>query len=348
MFDIYRLIRKNTRDLTPYSSARDEYSGEDAVFLDANENPFDTGANRYPDPLQWKLKVRIGQIKNVHYENIFLGNGSDEPIDLLMRAFCNPGRDNIVVMKPSYGMYRVSADINDVECREVMLTREFQLDLDSMLGRVDKQTKLIFLCSPNNPTSNSLIREDILYLIESFEGLVILDEAYIDFSTGQSLLPELVNYPNLVVLQTLSKAWGMAGIRLGMAFASREIVQILTKIKYPYNINKLTQQFALDRLNRENEKNQAVENILRQRERLNRELKNFKMVKDILISDANFLMVRFEKPLELFRYLIARKIILRDRSRVPLCEGCLRITVGTEQENSMLMTALKEYEDQGN
>lgn len=345
MFNINKLLRKNIQDLTPYSSARDEYSGEDAIFMDANENPFDTGMNRYPDPLQLKLKVRIAQIKNTHYENIFLGNGSDEPIDLLMRAFCEPGIDNIVSIKPSYGMYKVSAETNNVELREVLLSSDLQLDKSGLMASVDENTKLIFLCSPNNPSSNSLYRDDILFILQEFEGLVVLDEAYIDFSNQESLLPELINYPNLVVLQTLSKAWGMAGIRLGMAFASREIVQVLNKIKYPYNINRLTQQFAFDRLSKEEEKNESVYEILKQRERLLIGLNEMKSVQEILPSDANFLMVRFEEPGLVFKYLLGKKIIIRDRSKVPLCEGCLRITVGLEEENTQLLKALKEFEN---
>lgn len=345
MATIENLLRKNIAGLVPYSSARDEYSGEEAIFLDANENPFFTGANRYPDPLQEHLKVRLGQLRHVHYENIFAGNGSDEAIDLLIRAFCEPGEDNIVSFKPTYGMYRVCADINNVEYRDVLLTSQYQLDKDALFDKIDEHTKLIFLCSPNNPTSNSLIREDIIYLLDHFEGLLVLDEAYIDFSAQPSFLSKLSSYPNLVILQTLSKAWGMAGIRLGMAFASRDIIRILSKIKYPYNINKLTQTFALERLNDEKEKNDWVRTIIAERDRLMPELMALDEVEDILPSDANFLMVKFRQPKAIFKYLLQKKIIVRDRSTVPLCEGCLRITVGTEAENRELVKALKLYRD---
>jgi histidinol-phosphate aminotransferase len=343
MANIEQLVRKN---IVPYSSARDEYSGEDAIFLDANENPYPTGANRYPDPMTLKLKVRIGQVKNIHYENIFLGNGSDEAIDLLIRAFCEPGKDNIVSFKPTYGMYKVCADISHVEYREALLTRDFQMDKTIMSELTGRNTKLIFLCSPNNPTSNSLIREDIIYLLENFEGLVVLDEAYIDFSGQHSFLPKLNSYPNLVILQTLSKAWGMAGIRLGMAFASREIINILNKIKYPYNINILTQSFALERLTFETETANRIAMILAERDRLRAELSLLPFVMEVLPSDANFLMVRFTEPKKVLHYLLGKKIIVRDRSKIPLCEGCLRITVGTSDENGELMKALKKYKTQ--
>ncbi len=340
---IEKLIRKNIAELVPYSSARDEYSGEDALFLDANENPFYSGVNRYPDPLQQHLKVRIGQLKHVHHENIFLGNGSDEAIDLLIRAFCEPGIDNVVSFKPTYGMYKVCADISNVEYRDVLLGKDFQLDKDSLFAQVDEHTKLMFLCSPNNPTSNSLIQDDIIYILEHFDGLVVLDEAYIDFSSQNSLLARLESYPNLVILQTLSKAWGMAGIRLGMAFGSRELIRVLTKIKYPYNINKLTQKYALEQLQDEEEKIGWVSMIIHERDRLYAELMKLPLVEDILPTDANFLMVRFRHDREVFRYLLDHKIIVRDRSRVPLCEGRLRITVGTETENNELIRVLKTF-----
>jgi histidinol-phosphate aminotransferase len=340
---VNKLVRKNILDLTPYSSARDEYSGEEGIFIDANENPFESGVNRYPDPLQLKLKVKLSQIKQVNYENIFLGNGSDEPIDLLIRAFCDPGIDNIVSMKPTYGMYKVCADINHVEFREVFLTPNFQLNKDALLLAADKNSKILFLCSPNNPTSNSLYRSDILFIIENFPGIVVLDEAYIDFSQEESLLPQLSNFPNLVILHTLSKAWGMAGIRLGMAFASKDIIQVLTKIKYPYNLNSLTQKFAIERLSKEDEKQTWVRKILEQREILRMKLSDLDVVEEILPSDANFLMVRCKNAKQVFRYLIGEKIIVRDRSNVPLCEGCLRMTVGTTEENETLLKALKEF-----
>lgn len=339
-----KIIRNNIRNLTAYSSARDEYSGEDAVFLDANENPFFTGVNRYPDPNQSKLKVKISQLKNISYERIFLGNGSDEAIDLLIRAFCEPGIDNIISVKPTYGMYKVLADINNVEYRDVFLKDDYQIDKKALLKLADLDSTLLFICSPNNPTSNSFYHEDIIYLLENFEGIVVLDEAYIDFSRERSFIDSLDNYPNLVILQTFSKAWGMAGIRLGMAFASREIIAVLNSIKYPYNINKLTMKFAIQKLSEKNEKDEWVRLILEQRDLLKRELLKLKTVKEILPCDANFLMVRFDTARKIFTFLMEKKIILRDRSKVALCEGCLRITVGTGEENKILLAALKEYD----
>jgi histidinol-phosphate aminotransferase len=343
MFDINILVRKNIRSLVPYSSARDEYKGEEAVFLDANENPFNNPINRYPDPQQRKLKRSISLLKNVPAECIFLGNGSDEAIDLLIRAFCEPGTENIISMKPTYGMYKVCADISNVEFREVLLNRDFQPDTEALLKLIDVHSKLMFLCSPNNPTSNSLNRKDLLLLIRNFPGLVVIDEAYIDFSTSGTLAVELANYPNLVILQTFSKAWGMAGIRLGMAFAGKEIIDILNRIKYPYNINILTQRAALECLSETQKKDQWIKLILDQREYLHKELAKLPMVKHILPSDTNFLMVRFDNPQEVFSYLVGKKIIVRDRSKVTLCEGYLRVTVGTGEENALLITMLKQY-----
>ena len=340
---VQQLIRKNIKELVPYSSARDDYSGEDAVFLDANENPFESGANRYPDPYQVKVKLKIAQLKNVAYDRIFLGNGSDEPIDLLIRAFCEPGKDNIVSMKPTYGMYKVCADINNVEFREVLLDENYQVDKAGLEAQTDANSKLLFLCSPNNPTSNALYRDDIIYLLETFNGLVIVDEAYIDFTDEVSLLGQLDNYPNLVVLQTFSKAWGMAGVRLGMAFASGEIISVLNKIKYPYNINILSQRFALERIEKTEEKNKWVTTILEQREMLRKKLAGLPNVENILPSQANFLMVKFRDAKGVFHYLMDKKIIIRDRSKVALCEGYLRITVGTEEENKCLLQALEGY-----
>ena len=340
---VQQLIRKNIKELVPYSSARDDYSGEDAVFLDANENPYESGANRYPDPFQSKVKLKIAQLKNVAYDRIFLGNGSDEPIDLLIRAFCEPGKDNIVSMKPTYGMYKVCADINNVEFREVLLDENYQVDKAGLEAQTDANSKLLFLCSPNNPTSNALYRDDIIYLLETFNGLVIVDEAYIDFTDEVSLLGQLDNYPNLVVLQTFSKAWGMAGVRLGMAFASGEIISVLNKIKYPYNINILSQRFALERIEKTEEKNKWVTTILEQREMLRKKLAGLPNVENILPSQANFLMVKFQDAKGVFHYLMDKKIIIRDRSKVALCEGYLRITVGTEEENKCLLQALEGY-----
>jgi histidinol-phosphate aminotransferase len=342
-FDVNTLIRKNIRLLVPYSSARDEYKGEDAIFLDANENPFNAPLNRYPDPQQVKLKKLISAIKAVPVDNIFLGNGSDEAIDLLIRAFCEPGVDNIISFRPTYGMYKVCADINHVEYREALLDKDYQPDTKSMLQLADKHSKLMFLCSPNNPTSNSLNRTDLVHLIEHFNGLVVLDEAYIDFSTGGTLIPLMSEYPNLVILQTFSKAWGMAGIRLGMAFARKEIISILNHIKYPYNVNVLTQRMAINHLQGTQSKDEWIGTILEQREWLRRNLLLLPMVRNILPSDANFLMVKFDHPYRVFSFLIGKKIIVRDRSKVPLCEDYLRITIGSPEENESLIRALHEY-----
>jgi histidinol-phosphate aminotransferase len=343
MTEILSLLRKNIRSLVPYSSARDEYKGEDAVFLDANENPYNSPFNRYPDPLQINLKNRIARIKDVPVRNIFLGNGSDEAIDVLIRAFCEPGVDNIISIRPTYGMYKVCADINGVEFREALLNDVYQVDIQRLLSLSDNRSKLMFLCSPNNPTSNSLNQADVLALLDKFNGLVVLDEAYIDFCSAPSLTKELNKYPNLVILQTFSKAWGMAGIRLGMAFAGQDIVDVLNRIKYPYNINILTQRIALEHLADTKAKDQWVDRILEQRVLLQKKLSGLSLIKNILPSEANFLMVRFENPKAVFDFLIGKKIIVRDRSKVPLCNGYLRITIGTAEENRLLIFALKEF-----
>jgi histidinol-phosphate aminotransferase len=338
-----KLLRKNIQQLIPYSSARNEFSGTDATFLDANENPYNAPYNRYPDPLQLKLKVAIARLKKVTEDIIFLGNGSDEAIDLLIRAFCEPGADNIITMDPSYGMYKVCAQINGVETREILLDKNFQIDKKAVLNAVDRHTKIIFLCSPNNPTSNSFFREDIIYILENFDGMVVLDEAYIDFSEHQSLLPMLFDYPNLVVLQTMSKAWGLAGLRLGMAFAHLELIRILNNIKYPYNINAFTQNYILQKIDAEQDKNRWVENIIQERTRIQVVLKNLTGVKNIIPSDANFLMVQFNQPKELYEYLLNRSIVVRDRSSAARCEGYLRFTVGTPKQNDALLVAVSEY-----
>lgn len=342
-FDIYNLLRDNIKDLVPYSSARDEYTGKNAIFLDANENPVESGINRYPDPLQRELKGVIADIKNVPDRNIFLGNGSDEPIDLLFRAFCQPGKDNVVAIKPTYGMYQVCADINDVEYRESLLTSEYQVDTIDLIEKQNGQTKLVFICSPNNPTSNKLNSGDIEKVINATKALVVLDEAYIDFSEDKGFLSRLSEFPNLVILHTFSKAWGMAGIRLGMAFASEEIIQVLNRIKYPYNINILTQQEALKQLLRKEQKDISVKMLIEQRTVLSEKLSLLPIVLNILPSDANFLMVKLNNPKAIFDYLTDKKIIVRDRSKVPLCEGYLRFTVGTEDENMKLIKALEDY-----
>ncbi len=340
--NLEKLLRKNIATLKPYSSARDEYSGEAMVFLDANENPFNAPFNRYPDPLQKTVKEKISKLKNIGAERIFLGNGSDEPIDLLIRAFCEPATDNIVTIHPTYGMYQVAAEINNVEVKKVSLNPDFSLDSNEILKAVNEQTKLVFLCSPNNPTANALQKKAILEVIQNFEGIVVLDEAYVDFAPGKTLLPELADFPNLVILQTFSKAWGMAGIRLGMAFASPGIIQILNKIKYPYNLNILTQQKALE-LTDNNEKVQKwIKLIIAERVKMAELLKDFPFVKQIFPSDANFLLVKMHDAAGIYNYLVEREIIVRDRSKIHLCDESLRITIGTSEENKELLKALQE------
>ncbi|MCK9413598.1 MAG: histidinol-phosphate transaminase [Prolixibacteraceae bacterium] len=341
-FSLQNITRKNIRSLQPYSSARDEYTGEASVFLDANENPFNAPYNRYPDPRQVALKNQLGKIKKISPDRIFLGNGSDEPIDLLFRAFCEPGTDNVVAISPTYGMYRVAADINNIAYREVLLEEDFSLNADKILEATDSATKLIFLCSPNNPTGNALNQMEVLKIISNFNGLVVLDEAYIDFCPEKTLLANLEQYPNLVILQTLSKAWGLAAIRLGMAFASPEIIAILSKIKYPYNINLLTQEKALKMLQLEEQKVKWVENILQQKDILAKELIKLPIVLKLFPSDANFILVKTVAAKKIYQELVERQIIVRDRSKVALCGESLRITVGTAAENELLIKALKE------
>jgi histidinol-phosphate aminotransferase len=347
MFNINNLIRQNIASLVPYSSARDEFKGEASVYLDANENAFGSPLgqqyNRYPDPLQYKVKKRLSEIKGVPVRNIFLGNGSDEAIDILFRSFCNPGIDNVILVPPTYGMYQVSANINDVEARKVMLTEDYQLNLEGVAETIDKYTKLIFICSPNNPTGNSINRDDIETLLANFSGLVVIDEAYINFSRQKTFIQELTEYPNLVVLQTLSKAWGLAGLRVGMAFASEEIIEVMNKVKPPYNINEASQELALKALENVEQVNAWIKETLLQRDKLVLRLKNFDFVVDIYPSDANFILVKTTGPKAIYNFLVDKGIIVRDRSKVDLCEGCLRITVGTPAENDILLDALKEY-----
>ena len=343
-FSLQNITRKNILALNPYSSARDEYTGAASVFLDANENPFNEPYNRYPDPHQVALKNQIGRLKNIPVSQIFLGNGSDEPIDLLFRAFCEPGTENVVAIAPTYGMYRVAADTNDIAYREVLLEEDFSLNAEKILAAADSKTKLIFLCSPNNPTGNALDSRQIIQIIENFSGLVVLDEAYIDFCPEKTLLASLSKYPNLVILQTLSKAWGLAGIRLGMAFASQEIITILSKIKYPYNINLLTQHKALEMLQSANQKDKWVEIILSQKALLLKELSKLSIVTKIYPSDANFILVKTTAAKKIYDALVDRKIIVRDRSKIVLCGEALRISVGTENEIKLLLDALKEIE----
>lgn len=345
MKTLKELTRPNIWKLKPYSSARDEYNGAAAsVFLDANENPYNLPHNRYPDPMQRDLKAELGKIKGVAPGRIFLGNGSDEAIDLVFRAFCEPQKDNVVAIDPTYGMYQVCADVNDVEYRKVLLDESFQLSAEKLLAAADERTKLIFICSPNNPTGNDLLRSEIVKLITGFEGLVILDEAYNDFSDAPSFLSELEKYPNLIVLQTFSKAFGCAAIRLGMAFASEEIIGILSKIKYPYNVNQLTQQQALTILHKYYEIEQWVKILKEERGYLMEQFAALSCVEKIFPSDANFFLVRVTDAVKIYNYLVGEGIIVRNRHTVSLCGNCLRVTVGTRMENSKLIEALKKYD----
>jgi histidinol-phosphate aminotransferase len=344
MRTLQELTRPNIWKLKPYSSARDEYKGVAAsVFLDANENPYNTPYNRYPDPMQWDLKVEISKIKKVSPGNIFLGNGSDEAIDLMFRAFCEPGRDNVVAIDPTYGMYQVCADVNDVEYRKVLLDENFQFYADKLLAAADERTKLIFLCSPNNPTGNDLDRTEIDRLLNGFDGLVILDEAYTDFSERTSFLSLLDRYPNLVVFQTFSKAWGCAAIRLGMAFASTEIIALLSKIKYPYNVNQLTQKQAMEMLSQFHKIEDWVETLKKERSDLMEKFTQLPCVLKIFPSDANFFLARVTDAVDIYNYLVNRGIIVRNRNSIALCGNCLRVTVGTHLENNKLIEALITY-----
>jgi histidinol-phosphate aminotransferase len=340
--DIESLIRENIRKLTPYSSARDDFQGNGSVFLDANENPFNPPFNRYPDPHQIALKKKIGSLKKVAPEQLFLGNGSDEAIDLLIRVFCQPGKDNVLIPQPTYGMYAVSAAIHDVEIRKVSLTRDFDLDTEKMESQWDSRTKLLFLCSPNNPSGNLLNPSKIEHLIKRFRGIVVLDEAYIDFIDGSGFVPRLGEFQNLVILQTLSKAWGLAGLRLGLCFAHTEIIKALGKIKPPYNINSLAQSTALEQLDHEKQKNAWVTEIKRQRSLLKQDLSTIPGVVKVYPSDTNFLLVKMKDARTVYDHLILKSIVVRDRSSVTLCENCLRITVGTANENKKLLEALSE------
>lgn len=346
-FNLDNLLRDNIKKLVPYSSARDEFKGEASVLLDANENAFGSPLgrhyNRYPDPLQHQVKERLSQIKGVPADHIFLGNGSDEAIDILYRAFCKPGVDNVILVPPTYGMYEVSANINDVQIRKVNLTAEYQLDLDGIAEALDIHTKMIFICSPNNPTGNSINRKDIETILTHFKGLVIIDEAYINFSKQRSFTQELIEYPNLVILQTLSKAWGLAGLRLGMAFASREIIQVFNKIKPPYNINQATQDLVLKALDNVDTINNWIQQTVATRDLLIQELSAIAQVLHITPSDANFILVKLIEPRQLYHFLVDKGIIVRDRSKVELCEGCLRMTIGTIEENKKLIGAIKQF-----
>jgi histidinol-phosphate aminotransferase len=344
MKPLEELTRKNIWNLAPYSSARNEYAGREAhVFLDANENPYNAPYNRYPDPLQLELKDVLSKVKGVPAENIFLGNGSDEPIDLVYRCFCNPGKDNVVAIEPTYGMYKVCADINDIEYRPVMLDEQFQITADRLLAATDAHTKLIWICSPNNPTGNHLVREEIAKVIEAFEGLVIVDEAYSDFSTQQTFRSEILKRPNLIVLNTMSKAWGCAAIRLGMAFASQEIISIFNKVKYPYNVNLLTQKQALEALKDPFEVDKWVKILLEERSRMMEAFKLLPICEKVYPTDANFFLAKMTDAPKIYNYLVDQGIIVRNRHRVQLCQNCLRITIGTKTENGELIAALRQY-----
>lgn len=343
MINLDKLVRKNILTLTPYSSARDEFKGEAEVYLDANENPYNAPFNRYPDPLQIGLKEKIAILKNVPVENIFLGNGSDEPIDLVMRIFCEPGTDNVVAIDPTYGMYKVAAQINNVEYIPVALSENFELQPDQLLNACNASTKIIFLCSPNNPTANYLGENTIRHIIENFQGIVVLDEAYIDFSSHRGFLQALANYPNLVILHTFSKAWGLAGVRLGMAFAHSAIIELMNKVKYPYNINMLTQQKVMEAIENHAQKDAWVKTILHNRQWLSEHLATLQGVEKIYPSDANFILVKIQHANQIYQYLVAQKIIVRNRSNVHLCNNCLRITVGTAEENMQLIAALQRF-----
>jgi len=343
-FDLGLLVRENVKRLTPYSSARDDFQGDAKVFLDANENslgsPLPKWYNRYPDPHQWKVKERLSTIKRVPVNAIFLGNGSDECIDILQRAFCEPGLDNLIICPPTYGMYEVCANINNVPVKKIKLTPDFQLDMEAIEHSIDAHTKMIFLCSPNNPTGNSLHHEDIEAILNNYFGLVVIDEAYINFSRQKSFISMLREYPNLVLMQTLSKAWGLAALRLGISVASEEIISIMNKIKPPYNINQASQELALQALNEIDHVNEMIRDIVKERQFLSDALVNLSFVKKVYPSDANFLLVKMDDPVIVYKKLLDRGIVVRDRSKVELCEGCLRITVGTPEENKTLLQVL--------
>jgi histidinol-phosphate aminotransferase len=344
MKSLQELTRPNIWSLAPYSSARNEYAGREArVFLDANENPYNQPFNRYPDPLQLELKAALSKVKGVPAANIFLGNGSDEAIDLPYRCFCEPGKDNVVAIEPTYGMYKVCADINNVEYRTVLLDEHYQVTAQQLLAATDAHTKIIWLCTPNNPTGNCLVREEVIKVIENFDGLVIVDEAYSDFSAQKPLRAELAKYPNLIVLNTMSKAWGCAAIRLGMAFASEEIIAILNKVKYPYNVNQLTQQQALEALKDPFEVDQWVKILLQERTRMIAAFNELPICEKVYPTDANFFLAKMTDATKIYNYLVDRGIIVRNRNRVQLCENCLRITIGTKTENNELVAALRQY-----
>lgn len=344
MKELQELVRKNIFALKPYSSARDEYAGKHAsTFLDANENPFNQPYNRYPDPLQLELKKRIAPIKGVNPDQIFLGNGSDEAIDLVYRVFCEPRLDNVVAIDPTYGMYEVCADINDIEYRKVKLDLNYQFNADTLLSYCDKHTKVIFLCSPNNPTGNNLNREEIEKVINKFDGIVLIDEAYSDFSNAKPFRNDIDKYPNIIVLNTFSKAWGGAAIRLGLAFASSEIIDFFNKVKYPYNVNQLTQNQAMDILENQSSFHKNLIRILEERESLMQAFAQLPLCEKVYPTDANFFLAKVTDAVQIYNYLVDKGVIVRNRNHITLCKNCLRITIGTKQENTELLSALRQY-----
>ncbi|ACU59315.1 histidinol-phosphate transaminase [Chitinophaga pinensis] len=346
MFDLNSLLRDNIKRLVPYSTARDEFKGEASIFLDANENsfgsPLPVNYNRYPDPMQWKVKYKLADIKGVPPQNIFLGNGSDEVIDVLYRSFCRPGVDNVVLFPPTYGMYEVSANINDVIVRKVSLTPDYQIDMAALQEAVDERTKLIFICSPNNPTGNSINRSDIEMILNNFDGIVVVDEAYINFARQKTFISELTEYPNLVVMQTLSKAWGLAALRVGMAFAGEDIINVLNKVKPPYNINQAAQDLVLEALDNITQVNEWIRETVIERDKLAAGLIGLPQVLEVYPSDANFLLAKTTDAKGIYNHLVEKGIIVRDRSKVELCNGCLRITVGTPEENTVLLETIAQ------
>ncbi len=344
-FNINNLVRENVKSMKPYSSARDEFEDfdtADMIFLDANENPFQNGVNRYPDPQQSSVKVVLAKQRNVNPNQILLGNGSDEVLDLIFRAFCEPKIDNVITLPPTYGMYSVLANINAVENREVLLSNDFQPQVEKILEIVDENTKIIFLCSPNNPTANSFSTESVVKLLENFKGLVVIDEAYIDFSEKESWLAKIDEYPHLIITQTLSKAYGLAGIRLGICYGSPEVISVLNKIKPPYNVNELTQLRALERLNNPEKIKFEIASIIAQREELLKVLVDVKFVEKIYPTEANFILIKVDDANKRYDELIAKGIVIRNRTTQPLCENTLRLTIGTEDENKKLMEALEK------
>ena len=341
------LVRPNIAKLAPYSSARNEYSGHEAhVFLDANENPYNSPYNRYPDPLQLEVKGELSKIKRVPVGNIFLGNGSDEAIDLVYRVFCSPQVDNVVAIEPTYGMYKVCADINDVEYRPVLLDENYQMNADAMLAACDAHTKVIWICSPNNPTGNNMSSQEITTVLERFDGIVVIDEAYSDFSSAPLFRHVVAKYPHLIVLNTMSKAWGCAAIRLGMAFASEEIIALFNKVKYPYNINLLTQRHALEALKNRAEVEKWVKLLLEERPKLMAAFRELPICLTVYPTNANFFLAKMTDAQSIYDYLVERGIIVRNRTRVKLCKDCLRVTIGTKKENAELLAALRQYHDQ--